>query len=397
MSFITYLLFRIAAFPLSYFPASWIEKLGNFLGIALYYCYPKYRKRALSNIALSSGISPAETVALAKASLQNLAITFLEYPKLAREKDVRRIAVCENPETAAAIIQSGKGVIFFCGHQANWEVLFLEGTSRMPGVAIGRPTKNKYLYRWVVAIREKFGGTMIPPQNALKEGLRALKNGKFLGVVGDQGMPNSGFSSIFLGKRAWTSPLPALLSIRTGCPIIVASTRREKDGYKIHYSDPIWPTPETEPEPLMRLVLSLFEQTIKDRPHEWLWIHNRWKQQLPGRLSKKYRYDAICLILPEDPALVQDVAKIREIYPTEFITAYVPEKMDASLPSDIEIRRYGSVDDILIPDYQFKLVLNFTPDKRIAAHFKKLSAFQVHTLNTYEELCQATGFTAMTT
>lgn len=198
MSFITYLLFRLLSFPLAFFPLSWLQAMGNTLGLALYYCYPKYRKRALSNISLASdlNLSPDAIVPLTKASLQNLTITFLEYPKLAREKEIRRIVTCENPEIAESILKTGKGIIFFCGHQANWEVLFLEGTNRMAGVAIGRPIKNQYLYRWVISIREKFGGTMIPPPNALKEGLRALKSGKFLGIVGDQGMPNSGFSSL---------------------------------------------------------------------------------------------------------------------------------------------------------------------------------------------------------
>ena len=98
-------------------------------------------------------------------------ITFLEYPKLAREKNISRIATCDNPETALQLLSSDSGVIFFCGHQANWELFFLEGTSRMNGVAIGRPIKNTYLYNWVQDLRQKFGGKIVAPKNALKEGL----------------------------------------------------------------------------------------------------------------------------------------------------------------------------------------------------------------------------------
>ena len=77
-------------------------------------------------------------------------ITCLEYAKFAKEKEISRVVICENPEAAQAILNEGKGIIFFCGHQSNWEVLFLEGTSRMPGVAIGRPIKNQKLYDWVL-------------------------------------------------------------------------------------------------------------------------------------------------------------------------------------------------------------------------------------------------------
>ncbi len=226
--YINYLIFRLLTLPLVYMPYSWIHALGNTLGLWVFYLYPRYRKRALSNLALATSLhlSSEEIRNLAKKSLQSLMITFLEYPKLSREKNISRIATCENPDAAQELLKSGQGVIFFCGHQANWELFFLEGTSRMPGVAIGRPIKNSYLYNWTLKLRQQYGGKIVSPKNALKEGLRTLRTPSFFGIVGDQGMPNSGYSSVFLGKRAWTSPLPALLSLRTKRPIIVATNRR---------------------------------------------------------------------------------------------------------------------------------------------------------------------------
>lgn len=386
MSFINYILFRLVAIPLSLLPYRTIHFLGNKLGLALYYLYPKYRKRALSNLALASDLklSPEEIVCLAKESLQNLMITSLEYPKLAREKDISRIATCDNPEPALEIIKSGKGIIFFCGHQANWEVLFLEGTSRMPGVAIGRPITNRFLYNWVVKIRQKYGGKIIPPQNALKEGLRALKAGSFLGIVGDQGMPNSGYSSPFFGRKAWTSPLPALLSSRTGCPIMVAMTRRVDGKYRIRYSDPIWPKEEIDIDGLMRPALSYLEQSIQQEPSQWLWIHNRWKQQLPGRLPRRFRQEAISIVFPEKKELLDLLPRMRELYPTEFLTAFIPETLKgAFIPEDIEVKTYKTIEDILTTDYRFKLVFNFTDDKRIRSHFLNLSAFNILSLRDF--------------
>ena len=114
----------------------------------------------------------------------------------------------------------------------------------MPGVAIGRPIKNRYLYGWVQKMRQKFGGIIITPKNALKEGIKALQQGKFLGIVGDQGMPESSFSSSFLGRKAWTSTAPALLAYKSGCPLIVATTVRQNGHYTISYSDPIFPNKE---------------------------------------------------------------------------------------------------------------------------------------------------------
>jgi KDO2-lipid IV(A) lauroyltransferase len=123
MPWISYALFRIFTFPLQFLPYSILNKLGLALGLLIYYAYPRYRKRALSNLALATDLhlTPDEIVKLAKSSMQNLAISTLEYPRLYREKDITKIATCENPELAASLIQQGKGIIFFCGHQANWE------------------------------------------------------------------------------------------------------------------------------------------------------------------------------------------------------------------------------------------------------------------------------------
>ncbi len=148
MPLLSYILFRLFTFPLQYMPYKVLHVLGKILGLGVYYLYPKYRKRSLSNLALATDLylTPEQIVSTAKKSLQNLAITALEYPRLSIEKNIQRIATCVNPEPAASIIKSGQGIIFFCGHQTNWELLFLEGTQRMPGVAIGRPINNHYLY-----------------------------------------------------------------------------------------------------------------------------------------------------------------------------------------------------------------------------------------------------------
>lgn len=375
MHFLSYFLFRLFTLPLCCLPYRALHALGRPLGLLVFYLYPKYRKRALSNLALATSLhlSPEKIVRLAKDSLISLVITALEYPKLYFEKDIHRIATCENPEVAHSFLKKGKGVIFFVGHQANWELLFLEGTTRMKGVAIGRPIKNPWLYRFVTRLREKFGGRLIPPQNALKECLRALKTDTFVGIVGDQGMPNSGFSCPFLGRLAWTSPLPALLAARTGCPVFVATIHRAKGRYYIQYSDPLF---GEEPEELMRHILHLFEQSVAKHPGQWLWIHNRFKQQLPGRIPKKLRHDAVLCILPSNPQIIEELPRLRELYPSECLAALCPRQL-CLLNTDIEMIPYSNLQEMYIRDYRFKLVLNFTENTDIDRHFKRLSALEV--------------------
>ena len=369
MSRSAYYLIRIATFPLSFLPYRAIHALGRFLGTLGFYCLRSYRKRTLSNLSLAPALN-ADLHRTAKQSFQNLAINCLEYPRFARETDFSRVIQCENPELALDLHNKGTGLIFFCGHLSNWETLFLDGTTRMRGVAIGKPTKNHHLYKWIVSIREQNGGTIIDPRRALQEGLRHLRKGAFLGIVGDQGMPGSPYTFPFLGRTAYNSTAPALLAYRTGSPILVATTRRIKGGYRIRYSDPVYPDltqpAEAEIPRLMDLALTHLQNAILASPGEWLWQHNRWKQQTPQTIYRRFRHDAIGVVLPPDPAPFADaLATLRAIYPTNFFTTY-------TLP--------------LPHDYRPKLIFNFTTSPLVAPHFERLSAFETLDIPTLKQL-----------
>lgn len=395
---------RLFLSPFSLLSYSCLHKVGQKLGTVCFYLVPKYRKRILSNLSLASDLALQEKnlIPLAKRSLGNLITVCLEYGKLSFEKDIASLVTCKNPETAKKLIQEGNGVIFFCGHQANWELFFLEGTSRMPGVAIGQSIKNHYLYRWVLRIREKFGGKIVLPSQAVKEGLRALKQGKFLGIVGDQAMPGSGFCSSFLGRNAWTSPLPALLSYRSGRPILTATMTRKEGKYVIQYSDPLFPdstkSAEQEISRLMQETLKPLEKSIQLAPEEWLWSHNRWKQQKPGTLKKTYRQDAIAILLPKEKPLwdllCKEIAIFRSLYPLELLVFFTPYPLPKNLAEETHL--YQSYEELKVRDYRFKLIFNFTEKKDVARHFLKLSALYVVSLSDLQKQAKSSSFSLST-
>ncbi len=395
-----YFLIRALTWPIRFMPYSWIRFLGRLLGRLAFLFMTDYRKRTLSNLALADDLSftsQKELIETAKQSFENLAINVLEYPRFDAEDNFSCVITCENPELADELYQKGQGIIFFCGHQSNWEALFLDGTRRMKGIAIGKSIKNKRLYRWILSIREKNGGRIIAPRNAVKEGLRALRQGIFIGIVGDQGMPDSGYSFPFLGRRAWTSTAPALLAYKTNSPIIVATTRRTKCGYRIRYSDPIWPNQkegaEAEVVRMMDLSLTLLQNSIKEAPGEWLWQHNRWKQQTPQILYKPFRYDSICVILPDKKKAFEEILPhlktFKEIYSSNFLFLLAPAAYAHTplIESDEQIY-YRTKEDLLLPDYRFKLVFNFS-SYPVAKHYLSLSAFDVIDIPKLRELAKA--------
>ncbi len=383
--YLSYILFRIFLFPIQFLPLLWIHKMGNVLGKLMFYLSTKFRKRVMSNLSLATDLSFSDKAKkqIAIESFQNLCITLLEYGKFKKIKDISKVAICENPEKADEIYRQNKGLIFFCGHQSNWEVLFLEGSSRMKGVAIGRPIKNKYLYSYIQKIREQFNGDIFSPKEGIKKGLKALKEGKFFGIVGDQGMPESSFTSNFLGRKAYTSPVPALLACKRNCPLLVATTRREKGRYIIHYSDPIYPDSnlslEENTQTMMEKALTTFGKSVVKNPGNWLWQHNRWKQETPKNVFYKFRYDSILITIPEHgyEKILSLLSTFREIYPKAFISVYCHENIAPKINLDnIEVLPYQNLDNPII-DYRFKLVFDFSNETHLKKHFLNLSAFSV--------------------
>ena len=115
----------------------------------------------------------------------------------------------------------------------------------------------------------------------------------------------------------------------------------------------------------MRQVLAVFEASIKERPHEWLWIHNRWKQQQPGKIYKKFRHDAIAFIFPDNATAhsldCSDPVSLspRANHSVCSFCLYSPE---------IEVKTY---DELFARDYRFKLLVDFTQNIEAQKHFSR--------------------------
>jgi hypothetical protein len=210
-------------------------------------------------------------------------------------------------------------------------------------------------------------------------------------------MPESDYAFPFFGRRAWTTPIPAILAYKTKCPIMVATLLRKKGKYFIHYSDPIWPKldrpMEEEVNRMMKESLLLLEEKIRENPGQWLWQHNRWKQETPINVYYSFRWDSILIILPKERnsfmRILPHLATFRTIYPLAFITIMVFKPFQKEIVlKDAEILPYQEDENLFIRDYRFKLVFNFSKVKMLKPHFLKLSAFEVLSEKNLQKLAK---------
>lgn len=322
------------SYPISKIPLKKLRWIGSKLGRILYYCIPKYRKKAIDNVKNCPmlDLKEAQIPEFVKKVFENLGIVMLEYFMMAHMKDPSTLVKVDGQENVYDFlssyrsfsslskkmksfwtdrgidfkplwnylktkidslnsdyfiktrwfrIKSPEGIIFWNGHQANWEIAFLDGCRYFKGFAIARPQSNTYLYQWILKSRQRFGGVIIPPKNASLKSVKALLNGQCVGIVGDQADIKHGIFCSFLGRAAYTSPLAALLSYKTGAPIILVTTTRTEKGYLVKCHKTLFANrnlpQEVSIQEVTEKLLHHFEKSILKDPTSWLWIHNRWK------------------------------------------------------------------------------------------------------------------------
>jgi len=207
-----------------------------------------------------------------------LRVPFLEKGELAR---IFEYQGWENFERARAL---GKGVIACTGHFGHFDLLAaahnLRGVpmttiSRKMGVGLWKGTRAR------AGVEEIY----VHPGNTLSAAMKALRAGRVLGYVIDQSEPNrNAIYPTFFGVPAATAATPAVLSRRTGAPVVFTLSLPVGGGrHLVVIEGPLFP-PETgdhEKDTLafMQDLNDRLEAWVRRYPEQWYWLHRRWKRR----------------------------------------------------------------------------------------------------------------------
>lgn len=219
------------------------------------------------------------------AQWNNTGRTFAEFPILHRlrvfeEQD--RVTV-EGIEHLEALRQPGKAALLVTGHFANWEIMAALVTQMGLRVQITyRKINNPYIDKRVREKRESYGTKLLVPKSGAKGArqlFEALNAGESVGILNDQKF-NQGLAVPFFGVDAMTAPGPTRLALKTGVPIILLSTRRDKAKFTITVEPPVYfkksKDRAVDIETGVRHITDYIEDRIREAPGQWFWVHRRW-------------------------------------------------------------------------------------------------------------------------
>jgi KDO2-lipid IV(A) lauroyltransferase len=250
--------------------------IGPLLGIS---------NRARHNLRRALPALSDDAIARVVAGMwDNLGRVAAEYPHL------RKIGVFEpggrveihGLEHINRAVASGRRMIIFSGHIANWEIAALAAVQYGISVAqIYRAANNPLVDRMIARFRDDRGEFIPKGAVAARRAIAALRRGAHLTLLADQKM-NDGIPVPFFGRLAMTAPALASLALRFDCDVLPARVERLHGArFRLTVFPPL-PLPRSgelysDVAALMARVNATLQEWICDRPELWLWLHRRWQ------------------------------------------------------------------------------------------------------------------------
>lgn len=263
---------------------SWVGGVISFIGA------PKKRKIVGDNMLRAHSesddqISRKSITLRAYISYTKYWIEALTVGNLTRADLESRMSFCglENVYSALGL---GKGAIITSPHLGNWDFGAAWFASKgYPITAVMEELKPREVFEWFAEHRIKFGVTAVPGSSkAFGELSKALSRNEIIALVADRDLMDSGVDVSFFGEVTSVPQGTALLSLRTGAPIIPAAIYILPGGF--HFAllcEPIYAKRELSlREDIIRvteLVVASYEKLITADPVQWHLFQRNWPSQ----------------------------------------------------------------------------------------------------------------------
>jgi KDO2-lipid IV(A) lauroyltransferase len=295
-AYLQYLIFKAFSIFINFLPESWALWLGRGMGRMAYALDWRHRHVALENLSLVFGMEKPEKEirAIARRTFESLGMTAVEFvriPKTDLETFKAKLTVEGMEKIKEVLDNRRKGILLLLSHFGNWELMALiPQLFGAPISVIARPIKkNKWIDRMVKEIREGTGLEVIQTEKASRKIFQALAQNRIVGILADQRAKRSeGVWIDFFGKKAPTTPALAVLSMRTGAPVVpVFMIRNGRQNHRLLIGEPLQMVNtgdvKKDVEANTRLVNQTLEEMIRQYPDQWFWVHRRWERKRKGR------------------------------------------------------------------------------------------------------------------
>ena len=275
-SIIVYLLFLVGRILGLTISRKLFAALFVFLGPIL-----KSNKIAKKNLKIiDHKISNDEMKKIIEKMWKNYGITFIEYVYLNYFRKNNSYLNVKDEGNLLQIIKEKKPVIFVSGHFANFELMSMEISKKgIPLATVYRPLNNFFLNPFMEFLRKKYicKNQIKKGIGGVRESIDYLKKKNSIALMIDQRV-SEGEKIDFFNKSAFTTTLPAQLSIKFNIDILPVYIERDKENnYKIEFQKRIQPKDFSNKLELTKKLNRVLENMVVRNLYQWILTHNRWK------------------------------------------------------------------------------------------------------------------------
>jgi KDO2-lipid IV(A) lauroyltransferase len=247
-------------------------KIARFLGPLL-----SVHKLGLKNLALAFPEKDFEArKQILKNVWENLGRIVGEFPHV--PSIAKKRVILKGEDVLEKALSANQPVLFMAGHFGNWELPHYLIVGRGKEIAlISRPPNNPWVKKLFDLVRSH---PLVPIFFKSRDGSRQimqhLKSNGRLGVLFDQRL-SDGTPLPFFNHQALTALGPAKLAKKYNALMIPVEVQRL--GNKVQFQVTFHPPLNTDgsAEDIMTTFNQHLEQWIRKNPHQWLWLHKRWK------------------------------------------------------------------------------------------------------------------------
>lgn len=285
-AWLDYLFRAIGSLPLTV-----LYRLTDLLAL-LAYGVVRYRRGVVDENLQTSfpDLQPRKRKRIARGFYRHLGAYFAETLRLGRisGREMRRRMRFEGLEQVNRAIDSGRNVVLYLGHYANWEwisslPLHLHSGPRAHLAQIYHPLENKAADRAFLKIRSHFGAISIPMRQTMRRMAEWRSRGEtnVTGFIADQA-PMLGDTHLWIPFLNHDTPVftgPERIARMLDAEVYYLDISRPRRGYYIARAIPLATHPGQLPTfELTRRYYAQLEATIRRQPELWLWSHRRWKR-----------------------------------------------------------------------------------------------------------------------
>ncbi|WP_028568697.1 phosphatidylinositol mannoside acyltransferase [Salinispora tropica] len=250
------------------------------------------RLRANLRRVVGPEVSEAELDGLVRAGLRSYARYWMEtfrLPTLSRAELLARFRL-DREETLAADVAAGRGAIVALPHSGNWDMAGAwVAAMGWPIATVAERLKPEGIYQRFLAFRRGLGMEILPTHGGERPAFDVLVDrvnaGYVVPLLADRDLSARGVTVDFFGAQTRMPPGPALLALRTGAPLYVASLWYEPDVACATIEAPLdLPGPEQGP---LDVRVRLLAQRVADglaagiarHPQDWHMLQRMWLDQ----------------------------------------------------------------------------------------------------------------------